>query len=142
MLFFNDILTDAPSVASANPFLQPSFPLNTNGISYIQTTPPPFGPTFDFAISDMSTQTQTFRVMFTGQNAGLLATQTPWFVPLDTRFNANSTGSKNNGLPGSAVVYYLPCAQSVSGSGYRSWRPRLRWLLQQSVPGPRRRVWS
>jgi hypothetical protein len=51
--------------------------------------------------------------MFTGQNAGLLATQTPWFVPLDTRYNPNSTGSKNNGLPGSAVVYYLPCANTI-----------------------------
>ena len=117
VLFFNDILTDASSIASANPFLQPSFPQNTNGISYIQVTPPPFGPTFDFAISDMTTQTQSFRVLFTGQNAGLLATQTPWYVPLDTRFNPNSTGSKNNGRPGSAVVYYLPCANPSQAVG-------------------------
>jgi len=120
VLFFNDILTNASSQASANPFLQPGFPLLTSNAnaqggcaaagncSYIQTTPAPFGPTFDFALSDPSTQTQTFQVIFTGQTAGQLAAQTPWWVPLDPRGGANPPTLDNN-LPGSGIAYYVPC---------------------------------
>jgi hypothetical protein len=108
VLFFNDILSNAGAQASANPFLQPGFVTNTVGVSYIETTPPPFGPTFDFAISDLATQTQTFQVLFTGQAAGQLLAPTPWFVPLDPRSGANPP-TIDNGLPGSGIVYYLPC---------------------------------
>src|SRR6185437_16500486 len=70
---------------------------------------PPFGPTFDFAISDMSTQTQTFQVIFTGQTSGQLAGQTPFFVPKDARSGQGITATIDNGLPGAGIVYYLPC---------------------------------
>jgi hypothetical protein len=115
VLFFNDILTDAPSVSSANPFLEPGAPQNMNpgvngaSITYLETTPPPFGPTFDFALSDMTTQTQTFQVIFTGQTSGQILQQTPFFIPKDSRSGYGTTATINNGLPGSAVVYYLPC---------------------------------
>jgi hypothetical protein len=120
VLFFNDILTDAPSQASANPFLEPGAPLNTspgvNGANttYLEPTPPPFGPTFDFAISDMITQTQTFQVIFTGQTSGQLLQQTPFFIPKDSRSGYGTTATINNGMPGSGIVYYLPC--QVSGA--------------------------
>ena len=106
-LLFNDILTDAPAQASANPFLEPNSPNNTNpgaggaNTTYIETTPPPFGPTFDFALSDPSTQTQTFEVFFT-------ANSVPWYVPLDSR-SGNTSPMTLNGHPGSAIVYYIPC---------------------------------
>jgi len=116
VLFFNDILSNAGAQASANPFLQPGFVQNTVGVSYIETTPAPFGPTFDFAISDLATQTQTFQVLFTGQAAGQLLAPTPWFVPLDPRSGANPP-TIANGLPGSGVVYYLPCANPSQSSG-------------------------
>jgi hypothetical protein len=121
VLFFNDILTDAPSVTSANPFLEPGAPEDTcqpgstpatcpqGQQTYLETTPPPFGPTFDFAISDMVTQTQTFQVIFTGQTSGQVLQQTPFFIPKDSRSGYGTTATANNGLPGSGVVYYLPC---------------------------------
>jgi len=128
VLFFNDILTDAASQSTANPWLQPSTPTltpatvggltdttscGTGGIysglcSYIQTTPAPFGPTFDFAISDPTTQTQTFQVLFTGQAAGQQLGTTAWWVPLDIRAGANPPVFDNN-LPGSGIAYYVPC---------------------------------
>jgi hypothetical protein len=116
VLFFNDILTDASSVATANPFLQPGFLQDTVGLSYIQTTPAPFGPTFDFAISDLATQTQTFRVLFTGQTSGQLLGQTPFFVPLDPRAGA-SQPTVANGLPGSGIAYYVPCVNPEQSAG-------------------------
>jgi hypothetical protein len=115
VVFFNDILSDAASIASANPFLEPGAPQNTNpgangaNTTYLETTPPPFGPTFDFAISDMTTATQTFQVIFTGQTSGQLLAQTPFFIPKDQRSGAGVTPTLDNGLPGSAIVYYLPC---------------------------------
>ena len=122
VLFFNDILSNANATATANPFLEPpnngSVLNNVTGTSYLQTsasaagglngTPPPFGPTFDFAISDPSTLTQTFQVIFTGQTSGQLVAQTPFFVPLDARSGANPPIFDNNN-PGSGIVYYLPC---------------------------------
>ena len=62
--------------------------------SYIETTPPPFGPTFDFAISDHRTQTQTFQVLFTGQASGQLLEQTPWFIPIDARSGATHADAR------------------------------------------------
>ncbi len=133
VLFFNDILTNAASQASANPWLQPGAPLLTpnpaslpgpvttagctaaGNCSYIEVTPAPFGPTFDFAISDLATQTQTFQVIFTGQAAGQLAGTTPWFVPLDVRTGANPPTFDNN-LPGSGISYYVPCQAPSPGS--------------------------
>ena len=120
VLFFNDILTDAPSVSTANPFLEPGAPQDIcppspascpggTQLTYLETTPPPFGPTFDFAISDISTQTQTFQVIFTGQTSGQVLQQTPFFIPRDARSGAGVTPTLDNGLPGSGIVYYLPC---------------------------------
>ena len=107
VLFFNDIVTDAASVTTANPWLLPNaaqqITQGANG-SYIQTTPAPFGPTFDFAISDPSTQTQTIHVGFTGNPPVIPA----WFVPTDPRGGANPPVFDNN-LPGSGIAYYLPC---------------------------------
>lgn len=120
VLFFNDILSNAGAQASANPWLQPGATQNTLGISYIETTPPPFGPTFDFAISDPSTQTQTFQVLFTGQAAGQLQGTTSWFVPIDARSGATQP-TIDNGLPGSGIAYYIPC-QNPS-QGYTSLTP-------------------
>jgi hypothetical protein len=119
VMLFNDILTNANAVASANPYLEPGAPTLTTGVSYMETSanptpggfsgnPPPFGPTFDFAISDAATATQTFEVIFTGQTSGQLLNQTPFFVPLDARSGANPP-TWDNGNPGSGIVYYLPC---------------------------------
>ena len=134
VVFFNDILTDAPNQPSANPFLTPGFPLLTSNAStaafgtnctaagncsYIETTPAPFGPTFDFAISDPATQTQTFHVLFTGQigtgNPVQTQNSTPWYVPLDPRSGATQPTVDNN-LPGSGIAYYVPC-QVPSATG-------------------------
>jgi len=113
VIFFNDILTNAASQSTANPWLEP--PVAQTGLviqgangSYIQTTPAPFGPTFDFAISDPATATQTFQVIFTGQAAGQNLGTTPWFIPLDARSGANPAVFDNN-LPGSGIAYYVPC---------------------------------
>ena len=129
VLFFNDILSNAGAQASANPFLTPTAPLLTTnanttvtGItgcalagncSYIEDTPAPFGPTFDFAISDPSTQTQTFQVLFTGQASGQLAGTTPWFIPADIRSGA-TTPILDNNEPGSGIAYYVPCTNPTA----------------------------
>ena len=111
VLFFNDILTNAASQPTANPWLQPVISQQVlqgaNG-SYIETTPAPYGPTFDFAISDPATQTQTFQVVFTGQAAGQLLGTAPWYIPVDARSGANPPVFDNN-LPGSGIAYYVPC---------------------------------
>ncbi len=111
VLFFNDIVTDAAAQTTANPWINPATPPGTQQIttgangSYIESTPAPFGPTFDFAISDPSTQTQTIHVGFTG-NPPVLPS---WFVPLDPRTGANPP-TFDNQLPGSGIAYYVPCA--------------------------------
>jgi len=119
VLFFNDILTDAASQSTANPWLQPppsqQVIQGANG-SYIQAEPAPYGPTFDFAISDPTTQTQTFRVLFTGQAAGQVLGTTPFFLPLDPRSGANAVSSVyDNNLPGSGIAYYVPCQNPATG---------------------------
>ena len=135
VLFFNDILSNAGAQASANPWLQPPAgpQLVTQGISYIETTPAPFGPTFDFAISDLSTQTQTFQVLFTGQAAGQLQGTTPWFVPLDPRSGATQPTIDNN-LPGAGIVYYLPCVNPSQSAGTLS--PASLGYYNNGYPAP------
>src|SRR5262249_36184237 len=69
--------------------------------------------TFDFALSDPSTQTQTFRVLLTGATTGVLPSAnqisgTQWWVPLDPRSGATNP-TLSNGYPGSGIAYYLPC---------------------------------
>jgi len=126
VLFFNDILTNAAAQASANPWIQPLAPQRTppagtasgacatlGNCSYIETTPAPFGPTFDFAISDPVTQTQTFQVLFTGQASGQLQGVTPWWVPVDARSGASQPTLDNN-EPGSGIAYYIPCVNPAT----------------------------